>query len=204
MGPAGKLTIDFVKQRDDVYQRRFGDANRVFHEIPTTLIPHIDVFEYYRTDDEGRVCVLATSGMSDLAMTLPVNTDRPRRVELIFYCSETSAEYAEAMRQLAHFPHDQNTWLGAFHSFANGDPPIPMWGSKILDTFLFLPPPVAEDQSLGEQLILDGDPVEFLWIVPVTTAESILKLTMGHKAILDLLDENSHPYVFNPNRTSYV
>lgn len=67
-----------------------------------------------------------------------------------------------------------------------------------------MPPIVAEDQNLGEELILDGDAVEFLWVFLITTAESNLKLTMGRKAILDLLDENCHFHVFDPNRASYV
>jgi len=193
----------FGEARDEVYQRRFGEAKQVFHEMPP-LIPHIDVMEYYRESKYGLVCTLVTSGMSDLAMNVPKNTEAPRRVELIFYCREPKREYAESMRLLAHFSHDQKTWIGAFHTIPNGNPPAPMWGSSFLDTFFFLPPLVKKDQDLQNELILDGDGVEFLWVVPLTTAECNLKLAKGSDAILDLFQKNRHPHVFDPDRKSYV
>ena len=203
IGHTGKSTIDLVRARDEVYQHRFGEANRVFHEMPS-FIPHIDVMEYYRSGDDGKVCVLVTSGMSDFAMTVPSSTGASRRVELIFYCAETSAKYADTLRLLAHFPHDQKTWIGASHTIPNGNPPSLMWGSASLDTFLLLPPIVKKDQDLQEELILDGDGVEFLWVVPLTTAECNLKLEQGIDAILDLFQKNRHPYVFTGDRASYV
>jgi hypothetical protein len=33
--------------------------------------------------------------------------DAPRRVELIFYCSEPKMEYVETLRWVARFAHDQ-------------------------------------------------------------------------------------------------
>jgi hypothetical protein len=194
---------EFGKVRDEIYQRRFGEAKQVFHEMPP-LIPHIDVMEYYREGKDGRVCTLVTSGMSDLAMNVPGKTEAPRRVELIFYCRELKREYAETLRLLAHFPHDQKTWVGAFHTMQNGTPPAPIWGSPILDTFFFLPPLVKKDQNLESELILDGDGVQFLWVVPLTTAECNLKLANGSTAILDLFQKNRHPHVFDPDRKSYV
>src|SRR5690348_14881133 len=70
---------DYGKLRDAVYQRRFGEAKQVWHE-PIPLIPHVDVMEYYRTGETGQVCVLVTSGMSNLPMRLPAKADTPRRV----------------------------------------------------------------------------------------------------------------------------
>ena len=102
--------------------------------------------------------------MSDLEMTIPSGTEAPRRVELIFYCSEPQQEYLETMQWLAHFPHDQRTWIGSGHTIPNGNPPAPFFGSSILDTVLFIPPIVKKDQTLPEQLILDGEAVHFLWL----------------------------------------
>jgi hypothetical protein len=188
----------FREQRDAVYLRRFGEAKTVSHEaIP--LIPHIDVMEYYRTDKGGRVCTLVTSGMSDLAMNAPANANA-RRVELIFYCTEPMQEYINAMRWLAHFPHDQKTWIGDFHTI----PVKPGWCSPILDTCFLLPSIVKKDTDLHEELIFDGDGVHFLWIVPITAAESTLKLKKGSGALLDLFTQNRHPYIFDAARKSYV
>lgn len=193
---------EYRKIRAAVYQRRFGEAKQVYHEMPPFL-PHIDVFEYYRAGKDGQVCVLVTGGMSDLPMRVPEGKDAPRRLELIFYCSEPKREYAETMRLLARFPHDQKTWIGAFHTIPNGNPPAPLWETQ-MDTFFFLPPIVLKDQTLREDLVLDGDAVEFLWIAPLTKAECKLKLDKGSSAILDLFQKNRHPHVFNPERASYA
>lgn len=86
----------------------------------------------------------------------------------------------------------------------NGNPPEPFWGSAELDTFFFLPPIVKKDQALPSELNLGGEPVHFLWVVPLTTAECNFKLTSGFDAMLDLFQQNRHPHVFDPNRKSYV
>lgn len=194
---------EFGKLRDEVYLRRFGEAKQVYHEV-IPLIPHIDVMEYYRTSKDGDICTLVTSGMSDLAMNVPRKLEAPRRVELIFYCRDPKQEYVETMRWLAHFPHDQKTWIGELHTIPNGNPPEPLWGSPTLDTIFLLSPVVKKDLDLRSELILDGDGVEFLWIVPITTAECKLKLAKGSQTILDIFNENRHPYVFDPSRKSYV
>jgi hypothetical protein len=203
VGFTGPSTVEFSEAREEVYARRFGKAEKVFHEV-IPLIPHIDTMEYYRTGANGRVCTLVTSGMSDLAMNVPAGTDASRRVELIFYCTEPKQEYVDTMRGLAHFPHDQKTWIGAYHTIPNGNPPAPLWGTATLDTILLLPPLVKADQSLQNDLILAGEGVSFLWIVPVTTPECNLKLAKGVNALLELFSKNRHPHVFDPNRSSYV
>jgi hypothetical protein len=203
VGFSGQSAAQCAKARAEVYQRRFGEAKTVSHEV-IPLIPHIDVTEYYRASKDGQVCTLVTSGMSDLAMNVPAETKAPRRVELILYCLEPKQEFIDTMRWLAHFPHDQKTWIGAFHTIPNGNPPEPLWGSSVLDTIFLLPPIVKKDAELQDELTLDGEGVHFLWIVPLTTPESNLKLAKGSDAILDLLQKNRHPYVFNPDRQSYV
>lgn len=203
VGFAGTETVEYAKARDEVYSRRFGDAHQVFHEMPP-LIPHIDVMEYSRNENDGSFRILVTSGMSDLAMAVPAKAEAPRRVELIFYCSEPKREYAETLRLLGRFPHDQKTWIGPGHTILNGNPPAPLWDSAKLDTFLFLPTLIREDRDLQDELILGGDGVQFLWVVPITTPECNLKLAEGTNALLDLFTKNRHPHIFDPNRPSYV
>ena len=202
-GFTGKAA-EFAKAREEVYGRLFGDPASVSHEaIP--LIPHIDVFVYDRGHSGRKYCTLVTGGMSDLKMTLPAGAEEePGRVELIMYCAEPKQEYVDTMRWLAHFPHSQNTWIGSGHTIPNGNPPAPFWGSSVLDTFLFLPTIVKRDAALPDELKLDGDPVHFLWLVPLTTPECNLKLTEGLSAILGLFDRNRMSHVFDPNRAGYV
>jgi hypothetical protein len=204
VGFTDESTREFRQARDEAYARLFGEAASVSHEI-LPLIPHIDVITYYRRGKDGRdVCTLVTGGMSDLAMTLPGGAKAPRRVELISYCGEPKQEYIDTIRWLAHFPHNQKTGIGSGSTIPNGDPPAPFWESPILDTILLLPPVIKRDQTLPNELILGGDPVHFLWLVPVTTRECDLKLAKGVGALLDLFGQNRHPHVFDPNRKSYV
>jgi hypothetical protein len=203
IGLADESTAKFAEARKEVYRRFFGEVRDVFDEA-LPLIPRVDVHTYYRRGPDGDICTLVTSGMSDLEMSVPARIKAPRRAELIFYCTEPNREYIETMQWLAHFPHDQKTWIGSSHTIPNGNPPAPFWGSSVLDTILLLPPIVKRDATLPDELILDGEPVHFLWVVPLTTSECNLKLARGVNAILDLFEQNRHPYVFDPNRASYV
>lgn len=197
-------TAGFVQAREAAYEKLFGKALSVSHEV-LPQVPHIDVYAFQRPHEGQTVYSLVTGGMSDLKMTMPRNAkEAPQRVELIFYCSEPREEYIATLRWLAHFPHDTRSWLGYGHTMPNGNPPAPFWGSNALDTVLFMPPIVIEDQTLPEELRLGGDPVHFLWVVPLTTAECNLKLKKGFDAILDLFEQHKHPHVFDPTRKSYV
>jgi hypothetical protein len=196
-------TAGFTQRREAVYERLFGKILKVSHEL-LPLIPHIDVYIFKRSQGDKIVYSLVTGGMSDLEMTMPRAAKSPRRVELIFYCSEPLEEYIAALRWVAHFPHASKSFLGHGHTMPNGNPPAPFWGSTELDTLLFMPPIVKKDQTLPTELKLGGEPVHFLWVVPLTTAECNFKLKKGFDAILDLFQVNRHPHVFDPHRKSYI
>jgi hypothetical protein len=166
------------------------------------VIPRIDVHTFYRRAEGRRVCALVTSGMSDLEMDAP--DDGIRRAELIFYCDEPKQEYIDTIRWLARFPHSQKTWIGYFTTIPNGNPPEPIWDGPALDTIIFLPPIVVRDQALPKELVLQGEPVHFLWLVPISTAECNLKLAKGSEALLDIFEQRRHPHVFDPMRKSYI
>jgi len=204
IGFTGEDTAGFAQARGAAYERLFGKALNVSHEV-VPQIPHVDVYTFQRKRGDQIVYSLVTGGMSDLEMTLPRRASGvPKRVELIFYCTEPREEYITTLRWVAHFPHDTKSWLGHGHTMPNGNPPSPFWGSTKLDTLLFMPPIVIKDQTLPEELRLAGEPVHFLWLVPLTTAECNLKLQNGFDAILDLFQRNRHPHVFDPLRQSYV
>ena len=59
-------------------------------------------------------------------------------------------------------------------------------------------------QRLPDELEIEGCPVEFLWVVPISRAELRLKKRKGVNALLDVFEENQHPWIFDPNRKSYV
>ena len=191
--------------REAIYTRFFGEAESVSHEL-IPQVPHIDVYIHKPGFDDRTWYTLITGGMSDQPMKLPKaasDNGARRRVELVFYCSEPKDEYIKTLRWLAHFPHSYKTWVSAWHTIPNGDPPAPFWGSQLLDTVFLMPSIVGPDRTLADHLAIDGDPVELLWIVPLTKAECDLKLAKGAGAVLELFKRHKHPHVFDPDRSSY-
>ncbi|MDD4269672.1 MAG: suppressor of fused domain protein [Pirellulaceae bacterium] len=201
---AGAETAGFAGQRERIYEEFFGPSAQVFHEM-SPRVPHIDVRQFGPGHAGRDFHTLVTSGMSDSAMSLPPGAaDATSRVELILYCREPEQAHLETLRHLAHYPHDHHTWLGTGHTMPNGHPPEPIWGSPALDTFLFLPTILVPDMTLPDRLKLNGESVEFLWVVPISSAECDLKRKQGIDELLDLFDRFEHPPIFDPNRACYV
>lgn len=86
----------------------------------------------------------------------------------------------------------------------NGQPPGPFFGSKVLDTLLFIPTIVHPDKDIANRLSFEGEAVSFLWVVPITTRECDLKLSRGTDALLKVFDRKKHPFVFSGDRENYV
>ena len=180
-----KESAEFAEARESVYERFFGKAASVFHEV-IPLIPHIDVYTFDRGHNGRNFYTLVTGGMKNLEMSVPVDVRRKRwpdgaarRVELIFYCSEPKEEYLKTIKWLARFPHDWKTWIGPGHTLPTENIPAPLWGNPVLNTILFMPTIVRPDATLSDELTLAGEPVDFLWVVPLTTPECNLKLEKG-------------------------
>jgi hypothetical protein len=196
-------TLKNTEDRERVYAELFGESDTVLHEL-LPLIPHIDV---YRFPPKGNrdFFTFVTGGMSDLPMNAPPELGADcRRAELVFYSAENRDAYPELLRRLAHFVHDNNTWLHWGHTMPNGQPPEPLFDTNNLDTLFFMPSIVNPDSTLGDQLRLESEPVNLIWCVPITTAECQLKLDAGTNALYDLFDANKHPFAFAGDRESYV
>ena len=194
--------LPLQEQRETQYTALFGEVETVYHEL-LPFVPHIDVF-IFKPGTRGRpFFTYVTSGMSDLPMTIPRTADPELAVaELIFYADEANNDYAELLRKLAHFPHENRTWLGSGHTMPNGTPPQPFFGSSELDTVLFMPTIVRPESN--EKLTVGDKLLNLLWVVPLTTRECELKLNEGVGAIYALFDRVNHPVAFSPSRKSYV
>lgn len=210
-GDASKPAIGFLEQstlanteeRERIYSELFGKYDTVLHEL-VPLIPHIDVYRF-PPSGERNFFTFVTGGMSDLAMNAPLELGAEyRRAELVFYSSENREDYSELLRRLAHFVHDNTTWLHWGHTMPNGQPSEPLFDTESLDTLFFMSSIVEPDCTLGDRLQIDSEPVQLIWCVPITTDECQLKLDHGVDALYDLFDANDHPFVFSGNRRSYV
>jgi hypothetical protein len=190
--------------RQAAYAERFGPCAEVQTEsIP--FDPQIDLCIYPPAPQKGRdFYTLITSGMSDRPMTVPADTDAPRRAELVFYSLEPKEDYLNFLRWLAHYPHSYNTWLGFGHSIANGAPAQPIAGSSLLTHFLFIPTMIPPDARMASQLYIQGERVQLLWVVPISTAEANFKQRQGAATLIKIFDQQDHPLVYNPTRPTYV
>ena len=66
-----------------------------------------------------------------------------------------------------------------------------------------MPTIVSSDRSLKDNLTIGGDPVDLLWVVPLSKSECDLKLAKGVNAVYALFQQHKHPHVFSPGRNSY-
>jgi len=194
---------DLVARRETVYEEVFGKSDTVFHEL-MPLVPHVDVYRFPPAGQRN-FTTYVSSGMSDLPQSSPAELGKDvRRIELVFYSSGQSDDYSELLRRLAHFPHDNKTWLHWGHTIPNGTPPQPVFNAPPLEALLFIPTIVQPDHTLGERLSWQGEAINLLWCVPITMAECEYKLRNGTDAIFDLFDRVQHPFVFSGARKSYV
>jgi len=128
-----------------------------------------------------------------------------RRAELAIYTRKAPDEKCVALlRWLAHLIHDQQTWLSPGSTMTNGQPPQPIFPGSVLDCFLFLSSIVQPDNSMPDRLILEGEPVELLWVVPISSAECEFIRNRDLNDFLDLLEQNGHPHTLDEKRKSYV
>jgi hypothetical protein len=203
IGFLDESTLANTEDRERVYADVFGESDTVLHEL-LPLIPHIDVYRF-PPNRKRDFFTFVTGGMSDLPMNAPAELGVDyRRAEIVFYSTENRDDYSELLRRLAHFVHDNNTWLHWGHTMPNGQPPEALFGTDNLDTLFFMPSIVRPDSSLGERLQIESEPVNLIWCVPITAAECELKLKNGTDALYNLFDKNEHPFAFSGNRPSYV
>jgi hypothetical protein len=202
-------TLPYIEKREAIYQQMFGPCAYVAEDTFPGLVPHIDVY-LHKPGHNGRpFYTLVTGGMSDMPMktTEDVPPDVPRRTEIIFYLppdEEPSPEYANFLRTYARFVYDFETLLSWGHTIPNGDPPQPLFAGTNFVSVLFLFPLFDPDAKLSEYLVLDGDPVHFLWIVPLTQTEHRYKLEKGTNGLCDRFNRVKLPFVFHRNRASCV
>jgi hypothetical protein len=63
---------------------------------------------------------------------------------------------------------------------------------------------VSLDQRIAEALAVSGDPVEILTVNLISDREYELIKNEGLDPLLDLLDDNEYPPIFDPARKSYA
>lgn len=146
---------------------------------------------------------LVTSGLSDRAMAVPEDLGAAHaRIELILYVDEVRPEFVRLLTTCAGLAFEPGTWLGQGHTIPNGRPPVPLFAGTSLCGLLLMPTVLEPDAFLDDHLTIEGDPVNFLWLVPLTEAELELKVEQGLPALLQRFDEGGLGHVLDPQRPS--
>jgi Suppressor of fused protein (SUFU) len=151
--------------------------------------------------------VLSTIGMS--AQRMPVVEqviDDPSaysRIELAVATTLPPGVAALVFLWLAGYPWRAVTWFGPGHSVRWYDKPstFPLGGGReavlLLDDPSGLPGPPAPDLS---GLSVDGDPVRWLWIIPISDRARLLAKERGSASLVSRLAVERRSWIVHPPR----
>jgi hypothetical protein len=191
----------FLEARQEHYQRFFGAITQpVMHS--TDLKPvHVDVYQFEPVTTRP-FWTLITSGMSNERQIEP--DDCPEsispRAEILMYVPKPQGWMFSVLKGLAEMPFEHNTCLHWWHTVPNG---MPMTAKPSLLTSYFFLPPYHEVNEFAE-LELDGDNVDFLWMIPITEAERDFAIQYGSPALEKRFEELKLPQVVDESRESLV
>jgi hypothetical protein len=141
---------------------------------------------------------LVTTGMSDRALTVPTWGEDCQFAELVMYlpadwpfgpallADPNHSWPIEWLRRIAHYPHDNRTWLEPDTIIANEEPPQPLAPNTRLSCFLLRP----EESKFGWLSLPDGRQVIFYMVFPLYTEERDLEKDEGIRPLIALLARN--------------
>jgi hypothetical protein len=192
---------ELLKARESHYVRHFGALNQpVMHS--TDFKPmHVDIYQFAPTN-ERPFWTLITGGMSDARQIRPDDCAEHMspRAEILMYVPEPQNWMFSVLKGLAEMPFDRNTYLHWWHTVPNG---FPMTAQPSLLTSFFFLPPYHESADFGE-LTLEGDRVDFLWLVPITEAERAFAVEHGSRELEMLMENAELSHVLDESRSSVV
>jgi len=155
---------------------------------------------------------LVTSGMSSRPMTVPEGA--PPYAELMmalpadWKLDEQSVQDERwywpvaLLRHLAHYPHQQATWLGLGHTVPNGHPAKP-YATGVEFTGAILLPPASAPEAFAS-LEREGKDIYFHCVVPLYEAELKLVKRKGFPALLDGFNDKGVTDLVVPGRKNTV
>jgi hypothetical protein len=164
------------------------------------VIPHIDIYQFDARQDHDW-WTLVTGGMSDNTQFVPDGYPEyvSKRLEILMYVEEPKPWMFDVLKGLAEMPLEEKTFLHWWHTVPNGKPMTAE--PSLLTNFFFLPPYFEEPKF--DSLHLDGEKVDFLWMIPITEAEREYAIQNGGQALEELFEESEmHPVVINTYKAS--
>lgn len=190
-----------IDRREDHYERFFGPISQPVLHSTDTMDPHVDIYQFPPLGMREH-WTLVTGGMSDRRQEIPPDLAGALapRSELILYADKPDPWMFRALKQLAEYPFQEETYLHFGHTVDGGGPVAPT--PCTLTAFLVWEP-VFEEDPLAE-LLVEGDRVDFLWVVPLTAAELAFKLEHGSMELVKRFEETGLDPVVDTQRPSVV
>jgi hypothetical protein len=191
----------YLEARERHYQRFFGPmTQKVMHSTDFKPV-HIDIYQFEPTADRP-FWTLITGGMSNERQITPEDCadHQAPRAEILMYVPSPQGWMFNVLKGLAEMPFDDQTFLHWGHTVPNGKPMTAK--PSLLTSFLFLPP-YFEEEDFG-RLQLDGDVVDFLWMVPITEPEREFAVAQGSQALEDRMREVGMSHILDEDRKSIV
>lgn len=152
---------------------------------------------------------LFTTGMSDRSMTVPKGEKEYCYAELLIQLPHDWPLTLQAfkdpknfwpiewLRRIAHYPHENDTWLGSSHAIiANGEPPERFAPNTGFTCMLLL----TEDSQFGCLKLDKHKIINFYTMIPLYTEERNLELEKGTPYLLHLFQKHNISTVVNVDR----
>ena len=191
----------YLEARERHYERFFGPmTQKIMHSTDVKPV-HIDIYQFEPIKDRSH-WTLITSGMSNERQIEPKDCQEymSPRAEILMYVPEPQGWMFNVLKGLAEMPFEDNTYLHWWHTVPNG---MPMTAKPSLLTSYFFLPPYFEPEGFTD-LELDGDPIDFLWMVPITEAEREYAVKHGSQELEKIFEEAEMLPVLDESRQSLV
>jgi hypothetical protein len=191
----------YLEVRERHYERFFGPmTQKIMHSTDIKPV-HVDVYQFEPTKARP-FWTLITSGMSNERQIEPEECAEHMspRAEVVMYVPRPQPWMFNVLKGLAEMPFDNATCLHWWHTVPNGMPMTAM--PSRLTSYFFLPPYFEEDGFTD--LELDGDRVDFLWMIPITEAEREYAVSQGSQELEQRFEEAKMSPVLDESRDSLV
>lgn len=190
----------WLKVREKHYRKFFGPmSEQVMHSTDIKEV-HIDIYQF-APNKKRPYWTFITGGMSDEEQNVPYEADWVSpRTEVMAYAKEPYDRIFSVLKLIAEMSFEENSFMHWYHTISVGEP-VTKAQSEL--TCAFLTPPFFEKPKF-DTLHLDGEKVDFLFMVPVTVQERKYAIDKGGEALLKVFEDANLNPVPNENRTSLV
>ena len=193
---------DANQQRRAAYHQHFGQLLNLNDSNPGGD-SQIDIC-LHPGGPERPFATLVTNGLSDILIDIPSKRIHQIRTELILYVREPDARHISMLKSLASIVTSRHRgfWYGA--TMSNGDPARPVFADSVLDGFAFMVPPISFDTQLNNTLALQDDPVQVLWVLPISSLERQFVAEHGMGSFCELLNRKKCSPLLDPRRPCFA